>query len=208
MANSINNFFPGKISPDENIAGCIDIFENVWPDYEYIINEIEKVSLEKDSDIYWERAETVGSGAFQNIRTNKLMEITRLSHITDTEIVQQIHNQFHMILLATVPYYQQRYGISGELYHEWYKLLKYTENSEYKQHSDSGKGYERIVSALLYLNSDYEGGELEFPFFNIKIKPQPGMLVLFPSNFAYSHIAHPVKSGTKYCLVTWLRDRV
>jgi predicted 2-oxoglutarate/Fe(II)-dependent dioxygenase YbiX len=33
------------------------------------------------------------------------------------------------------------------------------------------------------------------------------MLILFPSNYAYSHIAHPVTSGTKYAMVTWIRDR-
>ena len=43
--------------------------------------------------------------------------------------------------------------------------------------------------------------------FDIKIKPQPGMLILFPSNFAYTHIAHPVTSGSKYALVTWIKDR-
>jgi predicted 2-oxoglutarate/Fe(II)-dependent dioxygenase YbiX len=65
----------------------------------------------------------------------------------------------------------------------------------------------RSVSAICYLNNDYEGGELEFPHFNLTIKPEPGMLILFPSNFAYAHIAHPIISGTKYALVTWLRDR-
>jgi predicted 2-oxoglutarate/Fe(II)-dependent dioxygenase YbiX len=65
----------------------------------------------------------------------------------------------------------------------------------------------RCVSALCYLNDDYEGGELEFTNFNVKIKPLPGMLILFPSNYAYRHVAHPIKSGTKYSLVTWIRDR-
>jgi predicted 2-oxoglutarate/Fe(II)-dependent dioxygenase YbiX len=65
----------------------------------------------------------------------------------------------------------------------------------------------RTISALLYLNNDYTGGHLEFPNFGIKIKPEPGMLILFPSNFAYRHQSTPVISGTKYCLVTWIRDR-
>jgi predicted 2-oxoglutarate/Fe(II)-dependent dioxygenase YbiX len=60
---------------------------------------------------------------------------------------------------------------------------------------------------LLYLNDDYSGGELEFRNFQLKISPKKGMLLLFPSNFAYAHIAHPVTSGTKYAFVTWLHDR-
>ena len=93
------------------------------------------------------------------------------------------------------------------LYHEEYGCIKYATGTEYKAHYDSGTEMGRIISALVYLNDDYEGGELEFPWFGIKIKPKAGMLILFPSNFAYRHIAHPVKSGTKYALVTWIRDR-
>jgi predicted 2-oxoglutarate/Fe(II)-dependent dioxygenase YbiX len=65
----------------------------------------------------------------------------------------------------------------------------------------------RAISALVYLNNDYTGGEIEFPNHNVKIKPLPGMMNLFPSNFAYLHQAHPVIEGTKYALVTWIRDR-
>ena len=37
-----------------------------------------------------------------------------------------------------------------------------------------------------------------------EVKPDTPSLVLFPSNYAYSHTALPVDSGTKYALVTWL----
>jgi len=66
---------------------------------------------------------------------------------------------------------------------------------------------QRDYSSICYLNDDYEGGEIEFPNFGVKIKPEPGMLILFPSNFAYAHRAHPVTKGTKYAMVTWIRDR-
>jgi hypothetical protein len=44
---------------------------------------------------------------------------------------------------------------------------------------------------------------LEFNNFDLTIKLEKNSIVLFPSNFPYSHIAHPVKSGVKYSLVTW-----
>ena len=65
----------------------------------------------------------------------------------------------------------------------------------------------RQVSCVCYLNDDYQGGELEFPNFKVKIKPEQGMLILFPSSFPYLHIAHPITQGIKYTLVTWLRDK-
>ena len=86
-------------------------------------------------------------------------------------------------------------------------MMTYNNLTEYKKHYDGGTILGRAISAICYLNDDYEGGEIEFPNFKIKIKPESGMLILFPSNYAYSHIAHPVTSGTKYAIVTWIHDR-
>ena len=86
-------------------------------------------------------------------------------------------------------------------------MLKYPISTEYKQHYDGSTSSGRSISAIVYLNDDYKGGEIEFPNFNVKIKPESGMLILFPSNYAYTHIAHPVTSGTKYAIVTWIHDR-
>ena len=93
------------------------------------------------------------------------------------------------------------------MYHENYKMLKYPVDTEYKKHYDGATASGRCISAIAYLNDDYEGGEIEFPNFEIKIKPKAGMLVLFPSNYAYAHIAHSVTKGTKYAIVTWIHDR-
>jgi len=32
------------------------------------------------------------------------------------------------------------------------------------------------------------------------------MLIIFPSNYAYRHVAHPILSGTKYAMATWVTD--
>jgi predicted 2-oxoglutarate/Fe(II)-dependent dioxygenase YbiX len=208
MTTMINGFFPGTLVPDATIAGCIDIFENAWPNPASTIELVEKECSKIDSDIYWQRAETIGRGAYQNSRTNKLLAVSYLAQISNNPLLQNIHNQFNMLLLAATIPYGQRYGINEPLWHEGYNLLKYSSGQEYKAHYDGGGSHvSRIVSAVCYLNNDYEGGEIEFPFFNVKIKPMPGMLILFPSNFAYTHIAKPVTNGSKYNLVTWLRDQ-
>ena len=48
-----------------------------------------------------------------------------------------------------------------------------------------------------------EGG-LRFDKLNLEIKPKAGDLYIFPSTFVFPHRAMPVKSGTKYSLVTML----
>ena len=63
------------------------------------------------------------------------------------------------------------------------------------------------ASFNVYVNDNFDGGVLEFKNKDYSVKPEPGMLILFPSNYAYTHIAHPVETGTKYAVVTWLHDR-
>lgn len=207
MAIQVNGFFPGSIEPSNVVAGCINIYENVWPNPRETIELLEKECLRPNSGAFWSRAETVGAGPFQDARTNQQLALSHLAGVSDNSLLQNIHNQFYMLLLASTIPYAIKNGINEELVHEGYQVLKYSGGEEYKTHYDSTTAMGRIISALVYLNNDFEGGETEFPNYKIKIKPQPGMMILFPSNYAYLHRAHPVSKGTKYALVTWIRDR-
>jgi predicted 2-oxoglutarate/Fe(II)-dependent dioxygenase YbiX len=135
------------------------------------------------------------------------MCITDLAEQTNNPVAQNIHNQMYILLAATAYPYAKKHDIPN-LYHEFYNMLRYSGGQEYKAHADGSTEGGRSVSAIIYLNNDYEGGEVEFVNYGVKIKPEPGMLLLFPSNYAYRHIAHPVTSGTKYALVTWMKDRI
>ena len=69
-------------------------------------------------------------------------------------------------------------------------------------HSHGQKWGYPHVSALLYINDDYEGGE--FVVAEKEIKPNKGSAVIFPSNFMYPHRANEVKSGIRWSIVAWL----
>lgn len=208
MTLNVNGFFPGEMKPNVVVGGCIEVYENVWPNPTDTIKMIEEQCANPYSGVYWERAGTIGDGAFQDARTNLLCNITDQANVANNPVAQNIHNQFNMMLLASTISYAQRYGIMGPLWHEGYQVLRYSGGQEYKAHHDGGSSdVSRQISCVCYLNSDFEGGELEFVNFKVKIKPEPGMLVLFPSSYPYMHVAHPVTKGTKYNLVTWLRDK-
>ena len=207
MTVVINNFFPGELQPSTIIGGCIAIYENAWPNPENTIEMVENAAANLNSGVHWQRAETTQEGANQTHRTNKMMGITHLAGIANNAVLQNVHNQFYMLLLAASIPYAKRFNIKEGLWHEHYQMLKYDQGEEYKGHYDGGTPIGRSISCLCYLNDNFEGGELEFPNFYVKIKPEPGMLILFPSNYAYLHIAHPVTAGTKYSMVTWIKDR-
>ena len=65
--------------------------------------------------------------------------------------------------------------------------------------------FPRTVSVSAYLNDDYLGGEIEFPYFNISYKPKVGDILLFSSSFPYLHKVNQITSGTRYAVVNWYR---
>lgn len=56
------------------------------------------------------------------------------------------------------------------------------------------------VAANLYLNDDFEGGELYFPTRGLTIKPKARQLVLFPGGHEYIHGVKKVISGDRCVL--------
>jgi len=193
------------IQPTEIAGGCIAIFENVWGDTEKTIKDIESVTSDPLSNISFIKAGTLNNTANEK-RTNQHLGLSEAGQTNN--IFREINNKFFNLTYAAVETYKQIFDIKEQIYfNEGFNLLKYSGGQEYKAHADGGTSTKRAISPILYLNNNYEGGEIEFVNFGLKLKPKPGMLVLFPSNYPYRHIAHPVTSGTKYAIVTWLHDQ-
>jgi hypothetical protein len=200
-------YVPTQMTPDAVLGGCIEIYENVWTDCDKIIQDTEIECANVNSGVNWNKATTIGDGIYQNMRTNFDLGITFCVNAFGNPLMRNLHNRLNELMVSVASSYHRRYGVHESFWQEGYNMLKYRAGQEYKAHYDSATGGGRHISVIMYLNNDYTGGEIEFPHFKVKIKPEPGMLILFPSNFAYTHIAHPVTSGTKYAIVTWLHDR-
>jgi len=82
-------------------------------------------------------------------------------------------------------------------------ICKYYVGSEQGQHVDTYKG-ESYLSAVLYLNDNYDGGELHFPNQGVTIKPSAGSVVVFPSGEPFSHEATKVIKEEKYIATAFL----
>jgi hypothetical protein len=59
------------------------------------------------------------------------------------------------------------------------------------------------IATLIYLNDDYEGGELSFATHDVEIKPSVGDLIIFPGNMHYAHEVKEVLSGVRYTIPIW-----
>lgn len=84
---------------------------------------------------------------------------------------------------------------------EFYTIQKYNVGAYMGPHVDStDKTISKFptISMVVYLNDDYEGGEIEFPKQDISLKPEAGSIIIFPSYDPYTHDPKPVISGDKY----------
>lgn len=70
---------------------------------------------------------------------------------------------------------------------------------------DGSKLFSRRIGVyLLYLNDVEEGGETEFLYFSKRIKPKKGTMIIFPSNYPWSHRGNPPLSNVKYIMTGWI----
>ena len=89
-----------------------------------------------------------------------------------------------------------------------FRINRYNEGGFMSSHVDNihhshGQqyGYPQ-VTALLYLNDNYEGGV--FKVADKTVYPEKGSAIIFPSNFMFPHEAGVVTKGTRWSIVTWL----
>jgi len=88
-----------------------------------------------------------------------------------------------------------------------YGIQRYNPGEYYHWHIDGGSHdfSQRQLVALWYLNDvPGPGGETEFLFQDIKIKPEKGKLVLFPPFWTHEHRAVTLNEGVKYIATTWI----
>jgi prolyl 4-hydroxylase len=168
----------------------IKIIDNAINNCKSIIDEIE-------SSDNWSKSTVVGNNK-ENYRTSSTLFIPFLSFNNSENI-----NNMNKKVWESIDIYAKEWDFSFSNVQD-VSIQKYEIGQKYGLHSDAGSIHSnRIVSALLYLNTVKEGGETYFPHTENKIKPIEGRLVIFPSNYIYSHEALPPISGIKYAAAYW-----
>jgi prolyl 4-hydroxylase len=92
-------------------------------------------------------------------------------------------------------------------------ILRYEPGQQYRPHTDYvGLEHERVLTALVYLNEGYGGGETSFPKAGVTVKGRQGDVLVFRNttvdgrpNPLSVHAGLPVTSGTKYLATRWIR---
>lgn len=190
-------------------ASCIVQYDNIFK-AERFLELLESECNESWGYLSWQRS-TVGSGEVSSMRTSVGCELSPLS-VDNIEVdrVKPLVQEWRDLWSKIDPIvwdYRNNFELDLEA-DEGYRVLKYNGGAEYKAHHDHFRTNERSLSLVAFLNDDYTGGNLTFPRFKVSIKPKAGTVIMFPSNFPYTHIAEPVgvnDNSIKYSLVTWFR---
>lgn len=99
---------------------------------------------------------------------------------------------------------------------ETLQVLRYAGGQQYRPHLDAipGLANQRVLTVLVYLNDDYDGGETDFPTLDVTVKGRTGDALMFANADANGrpdartrHAGRPVTRGTKLAASRWIRAR-
>jgi 2OG-Fe(II) oxygenase superfamily len=144
-----------------------------------------------------------GRDDIDNLRAEGLLEVT------DT-----FADKLHFLKDMNLMYALQRrsvdiFKLAGDLEVTGFMTHQrlYTGSSltaHFDQYSDKLVEY----AAVLYYNDDYTEGEVFFPQHDLKLRPKPGSLLIFPGTSDYVHGVHPVGEGpVRYILPAFIKTR-
>ncbi len=88
-----------------------------------------------------------------------------------------------------------------------FNIQRYNEGGHFsKLHSErtSLKYLHRMLVWMTYLNDVEEGGETEFPSFGLKVRPEKGKTIIWPSDWTHAHFGGVVTKGSKYIITGWM----
>jgi hypothetical protein len=191
--NRVTKSRKGNVFPYESPIPGLHIYDNVWPNSMDFFNKIE-------NDEYWEQNP---NGNRKWVREDYLDEDTGKKSSTcwiwsDPEVTKNLEE--------VIDSYLYHWNL-GPRSREDLRITKFTGPGEFfGSHSDDTFATPRTLSLVYYPNDDYDGGELEFIHFGIKVKPKAGQLFLFPSGYSYEHKVYPVKSGTRITMVCFFNE--
>ena len=182
-----------------NLAPGIELFDNVFPESTLFLEKVYEAGLP------WEAAK-VGSYDGPVVNTNtRDTDSLLLPDFSDPQnsLIHSFSKSFREAIDQPLRQYFSEYGNVAQTFART-SMLRYGAGQFFTDHIDDSQFNHRRLSMTYYIDEGYEGGEIEFPRFNLRVKAKKHQLLLFPSNYVYNHRVHPVTSGVRHVLVQWV----
>jgi hypothetical protein len=192
-------YYKNAIPNPQNI---IDVVNNV--DSRFLANEHKDSYTSVQTWIPW----TYGNLHFNDQKFFPEPEMLSQEDYYYKEMLEATTQMYSSLNLAFEHYSTSIYPFAGpniKNREESIHLLRYGKTGHLPAHQDQGVS-SRVLSSVMYLNDNYEGGEIEFVNSGVRIKPEAGSIIFFPSNFLYIHEVYPITEGYRYSMPHWYHN--
>jgi hypothetical protein len=188
---------------EKQIKNFIGIFKNAFTkDFcEIVIKQYEDMAASGHGQTRFE-----SDGVEKTIKDDTHIYIDDIDYIPLRKTTKEFNTLFWDKFF---PIYEQEYASlknSGIHTNYNFKIQKTKIGGGYHVwHYESNNRYisNRLLTWTLYLNDVHEGGETEFLYQHMRIKPEQGTLVIWPAGFTHTHRGNPPLSNEKYIATGW-----
>jgi len=123
----------------------------------------------------------------------------------------QIFNKYFEKLNECFEDYKDQYSflkvMAKKVHIGHFNIQKYLKGDHFSSiHSERTNlsSIHRLFAWMTYLNDVEDGGTTDFKYFDLKIKPQQGKTVIWPSEWTHAHRGSVLNSGSKYIITGWM----
>jgi Rps23 Pro-64 3,4-dihydroxylase Tpa1-like proline 4-hydroxylase len=173
--------------------------ENALPDF-LCDNMVERFEAAKDEQYLGRIGQIFEED--RSIKKSTDLVVSGKEHWKDVD-----NNLFRSLGMALREFKEKYEYFRGPFKDNGYALQRTNVGEHYHWHIDGGSHdfSQRQLVAVWYLNDvPGPGGETEFLFQDVKVKPQKGKLALFPPFWTHEHRGVTLQKGVKYIATTWV----
>lgn len=135
--------------------------------------------------------------------------------LTDSNIINNANPEVHKPILDVIwnqyfPLYIEQYPSLETVEGYYIREMKMQKNSvgqgyhEWHFETDTRETSARMFNYQIFLNDVEQGGETEFLYYGVRIKPSKGTLIIYPGQFTHTHRGNPPISNEKYIINGWI----
>lgn len=152
--------------------------------------EIEKILSIVDDDEVWNYESTNETWKNRVAEGNKISEMY-------PDVLHTVADVQYRLMDEVIKFYNVEVNRPSQSVARWFP------GNSQGPHADNTHFPNYNIGSVIYLNNDYEGGELYLPQHDISFKPSAGQVVVFPGDLHYLHGVREITSGMRYTIPTF-----
>lgn len=157
---------------------------------------------------------TISDGGYEFDEFGKSKAPLRYTDIAGFEIVRKLRNAIYEGVVEYCKVFPVAVEcITGQT--DGY-LIRYLHGNDMGPHSDCNIPYKpgtiepltespafNTLTTSIFLNRDYDGGDVRFRMWGITARPEFGSALIYPSNFIGCHEVDEVTNGERWAFLSW-----